>query len=152
MPRLTFPRLQVVVELAFFDMIAKTVGQETGYEAFDRLSSAFSSSVRSLLPKSKDLYVSRIVGSLMEMKNALNVEDTYLYFDPRATSRGGNITRKNAPFKEAIVFTVGGGNYVEYQNLLDYSKKGTPKRIIYGTTEMLTPHDFLQQLSVTSKK
>jgi len=138
---------------SFVDRIAGAVAQGTGYETVDRFSSLFSTSVRALLPKSKDLYVSRIVGSLMEMKNALNVEDQYLYFDPRSQSRGGNITRKNTPFKEAIVFTVGGGNYVEYQNLLDYAKKMVPpKKIIYGTTEMLTPRDFLQQLSTISKK
>eukprot|EP00026_Physarum_polycephalum_P002327 Phypoly_transcript_02333.p1 GENE.Phypoly_transcript_02333~~Phypoly_transcript_02333.p1 ORF type:complete len:636 (-),score=119.63 Phypoly_transcript_02333:880-2787(-) len=138
---------------SFVDRIAGTIAQGTGYEAVDRLSSMFSTSVRSLLPKSKDLYVSRVVGSLMEMKNALNVEDTYLYFDPKAQSRGGNIPRKNTPFNQAIVFTVGGGNYVEYQNLMDYAKKMQPaKKIIYGTTEMLTPRDFLQQLSTISKK
>jgi hypothetical protein len=138
---------------SFVDRIAGTIAQGTGYEAVDRLSSMFSTSVRSLLPKSKDLYVSRVVGSLMEMKNTLNVEDTYLYFDPKSQSRGGNIPRKNTPFQQAVVFTVGGGNYVEYQNLLDYAKKMQPARkIIYGTTEMLTPHDFLQQLSSISKK
>jgi len=138
---------------SFVDRIAGAVAQGTGYEAVDRLSSMFSTSVRSLLPKSKDLYVSRVVGSLMEMKNTLNVEDTYLYFDPKSQSRGGNVARKNTPFQQAIVFTVGGGNYVEYQNLLDYAKKMQPaKKIIYGSTEMLTPKDFLQQLSTISKK
>lgn len=138
---------------SFVTRFAGTIAQGTGYEAVDRLSSMFSTSVRSLLPQSKDLYVSRVVGSLMEMKNALNVEDTYLYFDPKASSRGGNIPRRNTPFTQAIVFAVGGGNYVEYQNLLDYAKKMQPaKKIIYGTTEMLTPHDFLQQLSTISKK
>lgn len=46
----------------------------------------------------------------------------YSHITIQSQSRGGNITRKNTPFKEAIVFTVGGGNYVEYQNLLDYAK------------------------------
>lgn len=58
----------------------------------------------------------------MEMKNTLSVEDTYIYLDPKAQARGGNIPRKNTPFKEAIVFVVGGGNYVEYQNLQDSAK------------------------------
>lgn len=138
---------------SFVDLISGTIAQGTGYEGLDRFSNMFSTSIRSMLPKSKDLYVSRIVGSLMEMKNVLNVEDTYLYFDPRSKSRGGNVTRKSTPFKEAIVFAVGGGNYVEYQNLLDYAKKmQPPRKIIYGSTEMLPPHDFLEQLSAASKK
>ena len=36
--------------------------------------------------------------------------------------RASAIPRKNTPFKEAIVFVVGGGNFVEYQNLQEYAK------------------------------
>jgi hypothetical protein len=30
--------------------------------------------------------------------------------------------RAKTPFNDAIVFVVGGGNYIEYQNLLDNAK------------------------------
>jgi hypothetical protein len=30
--------------------------------------------------------------------------------------------RTKTPFTDAIVFVVGGGNYIEYQNLLDNAK------------------------------
>ena len=30
--------------------------------------------------------------------------------------------RTKTPFNDAIVFVVGGGNYIEYQNLLDNAK------------------------------
>jgi hypothetical protein len=30
--------------------------------------------------------------------------------------------RKNTPYTHAIVFVIGGGNYVEFQNLQDYAK------------------------------
>jgi len=134
-------------------MITGTITQSyQGYEAFDRVTNLFSASVSALLPRSKDLYVTRVVDALMEMKNSLPVEETYLYFDPKVQAKGGNIPRKNTPFKEAIVFVVGGGNYVEYQNLLDYAKKQPSKRIIYGSTELLTPHEFLSQLTDLSKK
>lgn len=33
-----------------------------------------------------------------------------------------SIPRSKTPFQEAIVFVVGGGNYIEYQNLMDYLK------------------------------
>ncbi|KPM05155.1 SLY-1-like protein [Sarcoptes scabiei] len=49
----------------------------------------------------------------------------------------------------AIVFVIGGGNYIEYQNLVEYCKtksKSSPKRIIYGTTELMNANRFLQQL------
>jgi hypothetical protein len=79
---------------------------------------------------------------------------------------------------QAIVFVVGGGNYIEYQNLMDYSKvcrisgalhffllmlsifcippgiislqtsnKTAPKRIIYGSTDLVGPNEFLSQLT-----
>jgi len=59
----------------------------------------------------------------MEMKISQETED-YRYFDPkqlRATD-SSQIPRNRTPFQEAIVFMVGGGNYIEYQNLVDYTK------------------------------
>uniref|UniRef100_A0AAQ6A6X4 Sec1 family domain-containing protein 1 n=1 Tax=Amphiprion ocellaris TaxID=80972 RepID=A0AAQ6A6X4_AMPOC len=49
--------------------------------------------------------------------------DDYRYFDPKML-RGSesSIPRNKNPFQEAIVFVVGGGNYIEYQNLVDYTK------------------------------
>lgn len=50
---------------------------------------------------------------------------------------------------QAIVFVVGGGNYIEYQNLLDYQKyKGTTsaKKISYGCTEINNGNEFLLQV------
>ncbi len=63
---------------------------------------------------------------------------------------GGGAQRKS--FREAIVFVVGSGNYVEYQNLQDYSRRaaasGGAKNVIYGTTELVSAHEFLRQLNV----
>ena len=33
-----------------------------------------------------------------------------------------SVPRNKAPSTEAVVFMVGGGNYIEYQNLQDYAK------------------------------
>jgi len=66
--------------------------------------------------------------------------------------RQTSIPRKNTPFKDAIVFIIGGGNYVEYQNLQDYAKKLPTKKILYGSTELLNASQFLSQLSELSKK
>ena len=52
---------------------------------------------------------------------------------------------------QAVVFVVGGGNYIEYQNLMDYcaskSGKGSPRRVIYGCTDLMNADQFLHQLS-----
>ena len=69
----------------------------------------------------QNLPVTKVVDALMELKSAPETDD-YRYFDPkllRATDPN-TITRSKSPFNEAIVFVVGGGNYIEYQNLVDY--------------------------------
>lgn len=78
----------------------------------------------------------------------------YLYLDPKFPLN--STPRKNTPFKEGIVFIVGGGNYLEYQNLRDFvQKQASPqdislatveKQIIYGSTEICTGPEFLRQL------
>jgi len=67
--------------------------------------------------------VTRIVDELMEMKTSQETED-YRYFDPKQlrVTDNSQIPRNRIPFQEAIVFMVGGGNYIEYQNLVDYTK------------------------------
>lgn len=77
--------------------------------------------------------------------------DDYLYLDPKLL-KGGDVMPKNrAPFQDAVVFIVGGGNYIEYQNLVDYVRQkqtsnGT-KRIIYGSTTLTNAQQFLKELS-----
>lgn len=56
----------------------------------------------------------------MEFKNSSEMED-YLYLDPKQI-KVTEIPRNRSSFQEAIVFLVGGGNYIEYQNLVDYAK------------------------------
>lgn len=114
-----------------------------------------SASVQYLVPQSKDFYVTRLVDAIMELKNILGVEN-YLYFDPKFPPNSA--PRKNTPFREAIVFMIGGGNYMEYQNLQEYAKKskqqkGTvvSKKIIYGASEILSATEFLAQLSLDRK-
>jgi hypothetical protein len=88
-----------------------------------QVTALLSDSVKALLPASKELYVTRIVDSLMELKGDLGV-DQYQYYDPKVQKKMRNsaVPRKSTPFKDAIVFMVGGGNYIEYQNLQDYAK------------------------------
>lgn len=54
--------------------------------------------------------------------------------------------------QDVIVFVVGGGNYVEYQNLLDYAKTKGLQRVTYGATEMVNPQQFVEQLSRLGNK
>ncbi|KAG0227413.1 Vesicle trafficking between the ER and Golgi [Actinomortierella wolfii] len=117
------------------------------------------SGVKNFLPTKKDLPMTRIVESIMEPSSSgqnETVED-FLYFDPKvsrtATSSGAKMPRTRTPFQEAIVFVVGGGNYVEYQNLMEYAQRQTiKKKITYGATEVISPHEFMQQLAILGKE
>lgn len=68
-------------------------------------------------------------------------------------SQPGRPTNAAGPFREAIVFVVGGGNYLEAESLAAWAARSQPpKSIVYGTTAMLTGEQFVQQLSVLGKQ
>jgi len=124
--------------------------------------------VKNLVVKKHNLPVTKIVDELMEIKQG-QFNEEYQYFDPKILRGQDNIPRAKNPFQEAIVFMVGGGNYIEYQNLMDHANsKGTSsltsglssspnpmssqanmqsKRIIYGCTTLHNANQMMQQLS-----
>ncbi|ORX84001.1 Sec1-like protein [Basidiobolus meristosporus CBS 931.73] len=112
------------------------------------------SSFKNLLPARKDLNVTKVVEQMMDPNSGINETDDYLYFNPKLSrSSVGKYTRGKVPFQEAIVFVVGGGNYVEYQNLQEFAQRQViKKKITYGSTELLTPSGFLQQLGMLGKE
>lgn len=102
--------------------------------------------------KENKLPLTRIVDHLMELKNS-EEEKEYRYFDPKLLRPGdpsGATPRTRTPFQDAVVMVVGGGNYMEYGNLVSYARKksGTSnKKIIYGCTDVVNPEQFLEQLT-----
>ncbi|KJE96312.1 vesicle transporter [Capsaspora owczarzaki ATCC 30864] len=118
-------------------------------------SELFKQGVKNLLPTKQTLPVTRIVESIMEAKSGA---DEFRFFDPKASSAamaGQLATAKSkATFQEAVVFVVGGGSFVELQNLQEYAKKQVPmpRRITYGATELLNAKQFLAQLDALGKK
>lgn len=127
------------------------------------------SGVKNLLPSKKEYPITKILGQIMEkgdvppQQREVNPNtdgaDGYLWLDPYLSRSSNTYNRSSAPpgrgdgsaFTEAIVFAVGGGNYLEYQNLLEYMNQhdnflGTKHRIIYGSTELVSPSSFLKQL------
>ncbi|KAG7540750.1 Sec1-like protein [Arabidopsis thaliana x Arabidopsis arenosa] len=115
--------------------------------------SAVTAGVKNLLSSDQQLAVARTVEALTEGKP--NPEtDSYLMLDPRASKSGssGNSYVKG-PFKEAIVFMIGGGNYIEYSSLQELSQRQEMvKNIIYGATEILTGTELVEQLAVLGQK
>lgn len=93
----------------------------------------------------------------MELKGQLGVEDTYIYLDPKISAAprpstsavtSPTLPRKTTPFKEAIVFVIGGGNYIEYQNLQDYAKVISTLKNVHITRNRRKPNaSFMARLS-----
>lgn len=132
------------------------------------------SGVKNFLPARKDLILTRLVEALMDpasaSSQALQDTDDYLLFDPRAgrSARPGAASqgRSRQTFSDGIVFVVGGGSYVEYTNLSEFAARGatsmtgtsTPgsggggqRRITYGSTEILSPVEFLKSLGALAR-
>eukprot|EP00184_Porphyridium_aerugineum_P000603 CAMPEP_0184707732 /NCGR_PEP_ID=MMETSP0313-20130426/37420_1 /TAXON_ID=2792 /ORGANISM="Porphyridium aerugineum, Strain SAG 1380-2" /LENGTH=680 /DNA_ID=CAMNT_0027169313 /DNA_START=182 /DNA_END=2224 /DNA_ORIENTATION=- len=108
-----------------------------------------------IIEDDKALTAVRILDALMENKPS-ELIDGYLYLDPKAPKNmqskqpvadPSGIGRK--PFRNAILFTVGGGNYVEYQNMKDHMKAG--RSFIYGTTEVCNSEKFVKQLAALGR-
>jgi hypothetical protein len=111
--------------------------------------------VKNLLPIKTDLPVTCIVKDIMQNTpipgDDSSFSSKYLYFDPKVPDdRSKDPPRIRTPFKQAIVCMIGGGNYVEYQNLQDFaarSKAPATRSIIYGSTEISNSSRMLMQLN-----
>lgn len=69
----------------------------------------------------QNLPVTKITEQLMESRTGGEL-DEFLYLDPKLLKGGDVVPKNRAPFHDAVVFMVGGGNYIEYQNLVDFIK------------------------------
>ena len=105
--------------------------------------------VKNLVVKKHNLPVTKIAEELMEihagqyqverpefatpvqdMKRSF-FQDEFRYFDPKILRSNETIPRAKNPFQDAIVFVVGGGNYIEYQNLSDYAQsRSNPGQVL----------------------
>lgn len=111
--------------------------------------------VKNLVVKRHNLPVTRIVDDFLEGREPTTSDGDYRYFDPKQL-RLSEVTHSKIPFYEVIVFIVGGGNYIEYQNLVDYNRNkwggGTAnspssRKIVYGTSVLMNAKQFLQELT-----
>lgn len=134
------------------------------------------SRVSNLLTSDNDnLPLTNIVSSIMtssyadkkedELNNYEQLVDKYLYLDP--TLKKNSKINRNRKFNKCICFVVGGGSYLENCNLQRYANKSsdlnpnsgnstessgynksyTNKKIVYGSTSMVSPNEFLKELA-----
>lgn len=111
--------------------------------------------VKNLVVKKHNLPVTKIVDELMESKQSSQTDD-YCYLDPKQLKHTEQMPKNRPTFQDVIVFIVGGGNYIEYQNLVDYVKQksgaGVNKRITYGSTTFINAKQLLKQLSLLGQE
>lgn len=109
--------------------------------------------IKSFIPEKKLLPITTIVEAIMDPVNAsqqsVQLTDEYVYLDPK--SRGGHSKPpKRQSSQESLVFVVGGGNYLEYQNLQEWANDPNKahRKVIYGSTEITSASEFLEECSV----
>ncbi|XP_017876919.1 protein sly1 homolog [Ceratina calcarata] len=111
--------------------------------------------VKNLVVKKHNLPVTKIVDELMESKQSSQTDD-YCYLDPKQLKHTEQMPKNKPTFQDVIVFVIGGGNYIEYQNLVDYVKQksgaGVNKRITYGSTTFINAKQLLKQLSLLGQE
>jgi hypothetical protein len=77
------------------------------------------SGVKNLLPARKDLALTKAVDGMME--GTLDSDD-WGVIDPLQAGRAKSPSRSKQTFADAIVFVIGGGNYLEYENLMELAQ------------------------------
>lgn len=87
-----------------------------------------------------------------------NDNDDYLYMDPKLlkSNRNDSMPKTRAPFQDAIVFIVGGGNYIEYQNLVDFIKVSwaiwQPTNVFPFDFHRITTSEFFRCISAKADR
>mmetsp|Transcript_10588 Transcript_10588/g.26693 ORF Transcript_10588/g.26693 Transcript_10588/m.26693 type:complete len:670 (-) Transcript_10588:4195-6204(-) len=124
---------------------------------YSSLRDVFSASVNYFKPAAhKNLWLARTLEALVLASDPLGVgrnltaeqrtiADRYILLDPKLPPGSSVSSRTLTPIKKLITFMVGGGNYVEFENVQDLAKR-LDVDILYGTTEISTSEDFTQQL------
>ena len=117
--------------------------------------------MKSLLSGGRELPVTKMVEAIMDGKQT-NDSDGIITLDPKqdrqsmyGTGSGGagaNSSAQAGMRQDAIVFMVGGGNFIEQQSLHMYGQRATPQRnILYGSTDIVSGPEFLEQLQTLSR-
>ncbi|XP_073040763.1 SEC1 family transport protein SLY1-like [Primulina eburnea] len=142
----------LTVSLASANSASKSNIVDWAEKLYGQSISAVTAGVKNLLSSDHQLLLTRTVEAVMEGKPNPEIE-SYLVFDPRSTKSGSSTSLIKGPFKDAIVFMIGGGNYVEYGSLQEFARRQQPiKHVVYGTTEILTGAEFVEQLALLGQK
>lgn len=135
---------------------SSSIGGVYAASVLDTLSQVASNVNRLILSSDKGLVAAHDVYALMEAKVDLEIANRYTLLDPKSPE--GCVVSSGQSSKEAILFVVGPGNYIEFQNCQDYicnkavqdGKRGrmipNGRTVVYGATELCNGGEFLDQL------
>eukprot|EP00127_Corallochytrium_limacisporum_P003969 Clim_evm18s156 gene=Clim_evmTU18s156 len=116
----------------------------------DQGSTFLQKGVKNILMPEKDLPLTRLTSAVMNGSQSMKQANDLQYLDPRAQNPA-QAHRARSAHKSAMVFVVGSGNYVEYQNLMNWAKHNE-RDIRYGTTELLNANQFMKQLGALGRQ
>lgn len=115
------------------------------------------SGIKNLLPEKKTIPITNVVEALMDPQNSseknLETTDQYICIDPRITRGSHTKKPRRQSYNRSIVFVVGGANYLEYQNLQEWahSQLHNLKKVVYGGTSLVSPSEFLDEITGLAK-
>lgn len=139
---------------------SSSIGGAYAATVLDTLSQVASNVNKLILANDKALGAARDMSALMESKVEAEVSERYEAYDPK-TPKGSSLVLTGGSgraFKSALLFMVGPGNYVEFQNCQDHvcsrvvadgkSRRTVPngKTVVYGVTELCSGAEFVEQL------
>eukprot|EP00190_Bangiopsis_sp_CCMP1999_P002440 CAMPEP_0198733190 /NCGR_PEP_ID=MMETSP1475-20131203/43559_1 /TAXON_ID= ORGANISM="Unidentified sp., Strain CCMP1999" /NCGR_SAMPLE_ID=MMETSP1475 /ASSEMBLY_ACC=CAM_ASM_001111 /LENGTH=570 /DNA_ID=CAMNT_0044496445 /DNA_START=81 /DNA_END=1790 /DNA_ORIENTATION=+ len=88
--------------------------------------------------------ISKTMNALMDHRGS-SVENGFTYLDAKLRDGTENFSgREGRAYSDGIVFVVGGGNYIEYENVIEHCES---RNVIYGSTSLLTGEEFLQDFA-----
>ncbi|WIA16431.1 hypothetical protein OEZ85_013119 [Tetradesmus obliquus] len=115
--------------------------------------SSVTRSVKNLLSGARQAPVAAALEALMDGKQGTQEFDSFAVMDPKLPPGRTGLDRAKGPFREALVFMIGGGNYLERESLAAWASRSTPPRqVLYGATEMLAGEEFLHQLEELGRR
>jgi sec1 family domain-containing protein 1 len=101
------------------------------------------------------MYTHHLHYSLCEFKVG-SEDETFLTLDPRrnkasssssaAASSSSEPKGGRTPYRDVIVFMIGGGSYSEYQRIQEYCTSHPDRTVTYGSAELINGESFLRQL------
>ena len=105
--------------------------------------------IKNILPTKEEMPVTKQLESAMDQQPG---SEKLLYFDPKTASHVDSeaVPRFKGIFRSGMVFIVGGGNYVEAQNVQAYASL-SGKEIVYGATDFVSPVEFARELVVLGR-